>query len=1048
MHAAHDKGMSIVPPGIYESLLTEGLSDQLARLQDSTFRTLDVPAGEEPQRLTTHLSAVIKHALEAEGSAAKRVDLAQKIIDLLGDDYRSESLDVPNGLSTLAEIRRCGDPSHEAMNRPESPLSDAALLTNSAHEPSLGAELRAEIETADRVDLLCAFVKWHGLRVLENQLGELKRRAVPFRVITTTYVGATERRALDRIVKDFGGEVHISYETKSTRLHAKAWMFHRESGFSTAYVGSSNLSKSALLDGLEWNVRLSSIATPELMRKFEATFETYWWDSSFEPYDPDRDAAHLDREIRNGSFSSEGKSVDLAGLDVRPYPHQALMLEDLQAERTTHDRHRNLIVAATGTGKTVIAGLDYRHLVTEYRRDLRLLFVAHRKEILDQALRTYRNILADGSFGELFVDGRRPQEWNHVFASVQSLTAKGLSSFAEDHFDVVVIDEFHHAEAATYRAILDHFQPRELLGLTATPERADGVNVKSFFDDRIASELRLWDALDADILVPFHYFGVSDNVDVSGISWRTGKYDTQELENLYTGDDARARLIARQLLDKTGSLEDLKALGFCVSVLHARFMADRFNAANIRSAVVTGETSREERREALDAIRRGEIKCIFTVDVFNEGLDIPQINTVLFLRPTQSATIFLQQLGRGLRRSHGKDVLTVLDFIGMQRKEFRFDQKLRALTGSGRKRLIEDIEKDFPFLPAGSQIILDSVAKDVVIRNVKGQIAMTANQLAKDIREHADGRSLWEYRLDQYLEEAGRSLSDIYRSGSNGRSWTTLKMKANRAEPRVDMPKAELNQILRASSLLHVDDQERAEAYLGLLREDKSVSKLTTRDKVFAEMLYFTAIYQKGRFASLDEAFQWVRTQTKFVDEVEEIFEHRLSSTRTNPTRTSLREEVPLLAHAHYRREEILPALGIRTFESSPDMAHVSGVAWSEKYETDAFLINLRKSERDFSPTTMYRDYAISRGQFHWESQNTTRATSPTGRRYATKESNGTNTILFVRETPDNEIGTAPFVCLGTADLISWKGERPMQVTWNLHRDMPTEVFRVASAVA
>jgi superfamily II DNA or RNA helicase len=635
-----------------------------------------------------------------------------------------------------------------------------------------------------------------------------------------------------------------------------------------------------------------------------------------------------------------------------------------------------------------------------------------------------------------------------VFASVQSLTSKGLASFAKDHFDVVVIDEFHHAEAATYRSILDYFHPDELLGLTATPERADGVNVKSFFDDRIASELRLWDALDADILVPFHYFGVSDNVDVSGISWRAGKYDSRELENLYTGDDARARLIAHQLMDKSGSLEDLKALGFCVSVLHARFMADRFNAANIPSAVVTGETSREERRESLDAIRRGEIKCIFTVDVFNEGLDIPQINTVLFLRPTQSATIFLQQLGRGLRRSHGKDVLTVLDFIGMQRREFRFDQKLRALTGSGRKRLIEDIEKDFPFLPAGSQIILDAVAKDVVIRNVKGQIAMTANQLAQDIREHADGRSLWEYRLDQYLEEAGRSLSDIYRSGSSGRSWTTLKMKADRAEPRVDVTKMELNQILRASSLLHVDDQERAEAYLRLLRDDIGISELTDREKVFAEMLYFTAVHQKGRFTALDEAFQWVRTQTKFISEVEEIFEHTLSSTRTNPTETSLREEVPLLAHAHYRREEILPALGIRTFETSPDMAHVSGVAWSEKYETDALLINLRKSERDFSPTTMYRDYAISRGQFHWESQNNTRATSPTGRRYATKESNGTNTLLFVRETPDNEIGTAPFVCLGTADLSAWKGERPMQVTWNLHRDMPMEVFRVASAVA
>ncbi|GAA4769235.1 DEAD/DEAH box helicase [Citricoccus nitrophenolicus] len=1048
MDPVRDRSLSDIPIGIYESLLTEELDRRLSRAEGIRFETSDVEDGEEPHQLSTHLSGVIRHALESKKDASERVDLARKLIEVLGEDYQALAPRGAGNLAALMEVRALDEPSIVPFHRPESPLSAAALLTNSSHEPSLGAELRAELDTADRVDLLCAFVKWHGLRILEEQLAELKRREVPFRVITTTYVGATERRALDRIVRDFGGEVHISYETTSTRLHAKAWMFHRESGFSTAYVGSSNLSKSALLDGLEWNVRLSSVATPELIKKFEATFESYWQDPAFEPYDPEADAARLDQEISNGSFSSEGKPVDLSGLDVRPYPHQTLILEDLQAERAVHGRHRNLVVAATGTGKTVVAGLDYRNLINEHKKDLRLLFVAHRKEILEQAMRAYRNILGDGSFGELFVDGLRPTRWNHVFASVQSLASMGLDSIGREHFDIVIIDEFHHAEAATYRRILDHFQPMELLGLTATPERADGVNVKSFFDNRIASELRLWDALDSDILVPFHYFGVADEVDVSGISWRAGKYDIGELENLYTGNEARARLVAKQLVDKSSSLDDVKALGFCVSVRHAQFMAERFNIANIPSVVVTGETPREARRASLEALRSGAIKCIFTVDVFNEGLDIPQVNTVLFLRPTQSATIFLQQLGRGLRRSFGKDVLTVLDFIGMQRKEFRFDQKLRALTGSGRKRLIDDIGNDFPFLPAGSQIVLDPVAKDVVINNVKGQIAMTANQLAQDIREHAGERSIWGYRLDQYLDEAGRSLSDVYRAGKNGRSWTTMKMRADRSEPKVDLPQVELHQALRTTSLLHVDDQERAETYLRLLQEDIAMDSLTARESQFAEMLYFTAIYQKGKFGSLNEAFRWVRTQRAFVDEVEEVFEHTLSATRTKPSETALGRATPLLAHAHYRREEILPALGIRTFERSPDMAHVSGVAWSDEFDTDALLINLKKSERDFSPTTMYRDYAISRDQFHWESQNSTRASSATGRRYTTKRTNHTNTLLFVREAPDNEIGTAPFICLGTAELGSWNGERPMQITWRLHRDMPGEIFRTAGVIA
>lgn len=1047
MDPVRNGSLSDIPVGIYESLLTEELERKLSRAEGIRYETADVEDGEESHHLATHLSGVIRHALESKKGAAERVDLTRKLVAVLDEDYQQSAPRAEGNLAALTEVRTLDEPVTAPFHRPESPLSAAALLTNSSHEPSLGAELRAELDTADRVDLLCAFVKWHGLRILEEQLAELKRRQVPFRVITTTYVGATERRALDRIVRDFGGEVHISYETKSTRLHAKAWMFHRESGFSTAYVGSSNLSKSALLDGLEWNVRLSSVATPGLMKKFEATFESYWQDPAFEAYDPDADADRLDREISNGSFSSEGKPVDLSGLEVRPYPHQTLILEDLQAERAVHDRHRNLVVAATGTGKTVVAGLDYRSLVTEHRKDLRLLFVAHRKEILEQAMGTYRNILGDGSFGELLVDGQRPMRWNHVFASVQSLTSKGLDAIGRAHFDVVVFDEFHHAEASTYRRILEHFEPAELLGLTATPERADGVNVKSFFDNRIASELRLWDALDTDILVPFHYFGVADEVDVSGVSWRSGKYDATELENLYTGNEARARLIVRQLVDKSSSVDDIKALGFCASVRHAQYMAERFNLANISSAVVTGETPGGERRAALERLRRGDIKCIFTVDVFNEGLDIPQVNTVLFLRPTQSATIFLQQLGRGLRRSFGKDVLTVLDFIGMQRKEFRFDQKLRALTRSGRKRLIDDIANDFPFLPAGSQIVLDSVAKDVVINNVKGQIAMTAKQLAQDIREHAGGRSLWEYRLEQYLDEAGRSLADIYRSGSNGRSWTTLKMKADRAEPRADLLVVELKQVLRVSSLLHVDDHERAETYLRLLREDIEVASLSARQRQYAEMLYFTSIYQRDRkFDSLDEAFRWVRTQTAFVNEVEEVFEHTLSTTRTNPSETALGSATPLLAHAHYRREEILPALGIRTFDASPDTVHVSGVAWSEKFATDALLINLRKSERDFSPTTMYRDYAISPSQFHWESQNNTGASSVTGRRYVTKRTNGTNTMLFIRESPENEIGVAPFTCLGTADFCTWQGGRPMQIIWNMHRQISVDAFRLARA--
>ena len=324
-----------------------------------TFST--VPDEALPQHLTTHLTGLIQHAFEGASARTReqQLSLAARVVDALGADYELDNLVDDGKIRVLHELRRAQEPMAPPAERPQTPFSDVALLTNGQAEPSIGSEVRYELASADRVDLLCAFVKWHGLRTLEKELAALRERGVPFRVITTTYVGATERKALDRIVREFGGEIKVNYTTTSTRLHAKAWLFHRNSGLSTAYVGSSNLSKSAMLDGLEWNVRLSQVATPALIRKFQATFESYWADRSFEAYDPDTDAARLDDELRKGNFEGQqaGAAVSISGLDVTAYPHQQIMLDELNAERR-RGYHRNLLVAATGTGKTVIAALD------------------------------------------------------------------------------------------------------------------------------------------------------------------------------------------------------------------------------------------------------------------------------------------------------------------------------------------------------------------------------------------------------------------------------------------------------------------------------------------------------------------------------------------------------------------------------------------------------------------------------------------------------------------------------------------------------------------
>ncbi|MFK4596022.1 DUF3427 domain-containing protein [Streptomyces pristinaespiralis] len=1034
--------------GLYEQLITLRLENQLKEFSSAQWRAIDATVGQESSAhiIARHVAETARLVLERL-PADERVHAANHMLESMNTlDGAQEWVDLvaegPRQLLAIAEQQAKG----VYAIRPATPLSDTALITNSPGDPSFGFELRAELATADRIDLLCAFVKWHGLRVIEQSLEAAHARGVPVRVITTTYIGATERRALDKLVQKYGAEVKVNYELRSTRLHAKAWLFRRNSGYDTAYVGSSNLSKAALLDGLEWNVRLSSIATPDVVRKFEATFDSYWSESAFELYDPDRDGSRLDNALQQagrgtGGGSDGSRSITLSGLEVRPYPHQRDMLERLEVERTVHDRHRNLLVAATGTGKTVMAALDYKRLRQKYGRDLRLLFVAHRQEILRQSLRTYQDVLVDANFGEELHSGLVPEDWKHVFASVQSLNARTLERFAPDHFDVVVIDEFHHGVSPTYSKIIDHFAPLEALGLTATPERMDGRNIQDeFFDGRIAAEMRLWEALENDLLSPFHYFGVSDSTDMSAVAWKRGSYDSSALSNLFTGNEARARLVVQAVRDKVSDPGSMRALGFCVSVAHAHFMADFFRRAGLKAVALSGETPQEERRAALAALRCGDLQVIFSVDLFNEGLDIPDVDTLLLLRPTSSATVFLQQLGRGLRRSEGKAVLTVLDFIGQHRKEFRFEEQFRALTNLTRNRLLAHVEHDFPQLPSGCQIILESKAKELILDNIRSQISVNVTQLAREVRSYG------EPRLSSYLRESGREIKELYRG--NGNCWTGLLRRAGMLSGSA--PEGEEALLKRVPAFLHVDDPRRIATYTRLLEDDApAYSDLDELQRGYARMLFFSLWPLGGDFASYREALDSLRPYKAFRDELRQVLAYALDQADHVPVALSgPLADLPLTIHASYSREEILPALGQSVIGGSLPGHFREGVMWCEDIQTDALLITLEKDEKDFSPQTRYRDYALNSDLFHWESQNRTSDTSPTGMRYRTHKEQGSHVVLFVRRYKKTDIGgPQPWMLLGPADYVSHEGSKPMGVTWKLQHQLPADVWTY-SAIA
>ena len=773
-----------LPPGIYDDFTTTRLAEQIRTLLTHDAEATALPPAEAGDRLALHLNGLIRRAVEGlpeKDRAAKGAALARALGEhlLATADEAGVNKPVRAGLTDdlllpEATLLRGVHPRHPdgttaRIPQPLTPVLDTVLLTNPRGEPALSKQLLSEIPSADRIDLVVAFIRYSGIRPMLDALRRHTEAGRPLRVLTTVYTGSTEPRALEALA-ELGAQIRVSYDTTTTRLHAKAWIFHRHSGASTAFIGSSNLTHSAQVEGLEWNVRLSGRRNPDALASTTAVFDGYWESGDFVAYDPAAFTRAVTGEVRTTGSSGP---TDLPPFELTAHPFQSRLLERIEVSRH-QGHHRNLLVAATGTGKTVMAALDYARLRQRLPR-ARLLFVAHRKELLQQSLATFRHALREPSFGELWVDGLRPAEFGHVFASIQSLNAANVENIHPRHFDVVIVDEFHHAAAESYRRLLERVEPVELLGLTATPERADGLPILHWFDDRIAAELRLWDAIDQHRLVPFHYYGIHDGTDLSAVTWHRGRgYDDAELTNLYTAD-AYARRVIHQLAGYVGDPQAMRALGFCVSQAHAHFMAAHFNAAGIAAAAVTSDTPRDERAAALDRLRSGELRIIFSVDLFNEGVDVPAVDTVLMLRPTESGTVFLQQLGRGLRKSPdtGKALCTVLDFVGHHRTEFRFDRRYAALLGGTRKAVEKTIEADFPYLPSGCHMELDRVSREVVLASIRSAIPSTWPARVEELRRFiaaSSGAAGAPPPLAAFLEDSGLELDDIYASAGSRRA--------------------------------------------------------------------------------------------------------------------------------------------------------------------------------------------------------------------------------------------------------------------------------------
>ncbi|MCM2534106.1 DUF3427 domain-containing protein [Neobacillus pocheonensis] len=1035
--------------GIYEEIINQKLKDELIGLDINKYdigkEQIDVE--EARKLLSSYISVVTRKALkfvrdnESDDQLAliNQIRTCNEIISILSErldeeEFRQLRIEEEGEVLTsiYSRINSIRSIQKGEVIQPVTPLSQSSLFTGSNYEPNMLGELKKEILTSDSIDMLVSFIKWSGLRCIIEELRTFTANPNnKLRVITTSYMEATDYKAIQELSQLPNTEIKISYDVDRTRLHAKAYLFKRETGFSTAYIGSSNLSNPALTSGLEWNIKVTEKDSFDIVKKFEATFESYWNDNEFKMFHPDNEQDNMLLKLSLSKSKTQEENERQFLFDIQPYFYQKEILEKLQVEREVFGRMKNLLVAATGVGKTVISAFDYKRY-KNINKPAKLLFVAHREEILKQSLETFRAILKDPNFGDMLVGSHQPGAIDHLFVSIQSFNSKKLYEVTtSDFYDFIIVDEFHHAAADSYQKLLSHYQPKILLGLTATPERMDGKEILSYFDDKISAEMRLTEAINRKLLSPFQYFCVSDTVDLSKLKWSRRGYEIRELENVYTSNDHRSSQIVKSVYKYVTDIDQVKGLGFCVSIEHAKYMADFFNKVGIPSVALYGNVDGKTRRRAQYQLVQGEIKFIFVVDLYNEGIDIPEANTILFLRPTESLTVFLQQLGRGLRLAEGKECLTVLDYVGQAHKNYNFEEKFRALIGKTKHSVQHYIENGFFHLPKGCFVQLEKQAKDYILRNIKSS-ANTRGNLVTKMKYFEEDTGL-QLTLANFLKHYHLSIYDFY--GKNGdRSFSRMMVEAGVALSFEYENEKVLTK--RLPNLFYLNSGKLLQFIMNYIEK----RRVRNEEEQLMLAIFYYSFYNahptSEGFSSLEEGITKVLEQPEFKEEIKEILQFLYQSLETLEIDNDFDFDCPLGVHCNYNTSQVLAAFGYYNETISP--AFREGVKHFEDKNLDIFFITLNKSEKDFSPSTLYDDYAINERLFHWQTQSRVAEGSKIAERYIHHKKRNHQIALFVREYKKENGYTSPFVFLGTVDHVSHSGSKPMSFIWKLKEEMPS----------
>lgn len=1002
------------------------------------------------------LSKYLQHLIEVafigtpeDQDVDKYIEFVNSVIRTLGKEFNVDDTDLDlvdaqkSILTAVIDRTNCEYPDIEKHLRaitPVTSLSRSALFFGGRGPADMESELNKEILCADEICWVVSFIKTSGLNLLWNSLKKFTSEGKCLRIITTTYTGATDYDAIARLATLPNTEIKISYDGTQDRLHAKSYIFIRNSGFHTAYIGSSNLSSYALKDGKEWNFKATQFELPQVIENVRNSFESYWCDDTFECFVPGVSDERLKKAL---GIDWETPLLDFSALDLmRAKDYQQEILEKLDVERNVHGHFRNLVVAATGTGKTVIAAFDFKRY-REAHPDCHFLFIAHRQEILHQAMQTFRIVLDDPNFGSIWDGNNEPSNYQHVFASKDTLRNRvDTLQLRADYYDYMVVDEVHHIVAPTYVKLMTCFKPQILLGLTATPERTnEQEDITVFFDGHISAEIRLPAALNAGLLAPFYYYGIPDNVNLSDVKWSGHGYDIAELSRIYTQNDYRTGLILRKMQEYIGNnqLHKVRALCFCVDKNHAKFMNAKFTLAGLKTDVLTSDDDDRHRNIVKKRLQAGTINYLFVVDLFNEGVDIPEIDTILFLRPTESATVFLQQFGRGLRLHKDKDHLTVLDFVGHSRAEFSYKERFEALIGRHSQNIKDEIEGGFANAPFGCKIILEEKAKEEIIANIEGYLrSLNKGRIIKEIAAYYK-LAKDAFSLKGFLTYSHVPFHKVYGS----MTWGELCQLAG-VRKDVSVHAAQIKYAVKKKWLA----TDSFSYFKQLLRFADSgfkcdTTKFTELEQRYAVMLYYDLYDKAGSYTSIAQMFNDLASDALFVQEFKEVVEY-LKDKCVAPEKEDnsvYKNWNPLRLHGVYTKAQIQAALGLSTLaRKSPSR---EGVERLKDIKLEAMYVDIIK-KREEGSMTAYKDYAQNREFFHWETQNRVSEGSREAEAYRNGEN---NMLLFVRQQVEHpDFGCRMgFTYLGQVTMNSIEGSKPMQIVWHLNTPMSEATYAFAS---